>query len=224
MSTPVAPRARRGQVSRRRIPTRWVAVALAVAVLVAVGFSTRYRSVESVAASGPGPFDAAAYGARTYEAMVVPAIRRKAVELPVLVKAMTTDAEGAGRLYGVRQGDGPYTFAVKGTGTAGAVRSGLMPVTVPGLPSDTRVSLQVGPVINGTALRDAVGFITFGQFLSQVEYADAATALNDQMREKLLRHLDAPRLKGRKISFVGAFSFLTPSVVTITPVSIKEVS
>ena len=95
-------------------------------------------------------------------------------------------------------------------------------MTVPGLPPDTRVSLQVGPAVNGTALRDAVGFITFGQFLNQVEYADAATALNDQMREKLLRNLNATRLYGKEISFTGVFSFLTPSVVTITPVSIRR--
>ena len=223
MSTPVASQARGGQVPRRRIPARWIAVALAVALLAAVGFTTQYRSAESVAASGARRFDPAAYGARMYEDKVVPAIERRAVELPVLVKAMTADMKGAGKQYGVRQGNGPYTFAVKGTGTAGAVRSGLMPVTVPELPRDTRVSLQVGPIINGTALRDAVRFITFDQFLNQVEYADVATALNDQMREKLLKNLDVPGLKGKKISFVGAFSFLTPSVVTITPVSIKEI-
>ncbi|WP_436761236.1 DUF2291 family protein [Streptosporangium sp. V21-05] len=223
MSTPVASRARGGKAPRRRIPARWIAVALAVAILAAIGFSTQYRSAESVAASGPRRFDPAAYGARTYEHKIVPAVERKAVELPVLVRAMHADMEAAGKRYGVRQSNGPYAFAVRGTGTAGTVRSGLMPVTVPGLPPDTRVSLQVGPVINGTALRDAVGFIGFGQFLDQVEYADAATALNDRMREKLLKNLDVSRLKDKKISFVGAFSFLTPSVVTITPVSIKEI-
>ncbi|WP_329089872.1 MULTISPECIES: DUF2291 family protein [unclassified Streptosporangium] len=223
MSTPVASQARGGQLPRRRIPARWIAVALATALLAAIGFSTQYRPAESVAA-GPRRFDPTVYGARTYEDKVVPVVERKAVELPVLVRAMTDDMKGAEKQYGVRQGNGPYNFAVKGTGTAGAVESGLMPVAVRGLPPHTRVSLQVGPVINGTALRDVVGFITFEQFLNQVEYADAATALNDQMREKLLKHLDAPGLKGKKISFVGAFSFLTPSVVTITPVSIKETS
>ncbi|MFF3440930.1 DUF2291 family protein [Streptosporangium sp. NPDC002721] len=224
MSTPAAPRARGGQAPRRRVPVRWIAAALAVALLTAVGLSTQYRSAESVAAAGPRRFDPAAYGARMYDDRVVPAVERKAVELPVLVKAMHTGMEEAGKRYGVRHGTGPYTFAVKGTGRAGPVTSGLMHVTVPGLPPDTRVSLQVGSVINGTALRDVVGFINFGQFLNQVEYADAATALNDQMREKLLGNLDVARLEGKEISFVGAFSFLTPSVVTITPVSIKEIS
>ncbi|WP_433372492.1 DUF2291 family protein [Streptosporangium sp. CA-115845] len=221
MSTPVAAHPRGGQVPRRRIPARWVAAALAAALLAAIGFSTQYRSAESVAASGTR-FDPAAFGARTYESEVVPAIRERAVELPVLVKAMTTDKRAAERRYGVRQGNGPYNFAVRGTGRAGMAESGLMPVTVPGLPPGTRVSLQVGPAVNGTALRDAAG-IGFRRFRNQAEYAAAATALNNRLWGELLKNLDPARLNGKKISFAGAFNFLTPSVVTITPVSIKEV-
>ncbi|MFI6453736.1 DUF2291 family protein [Streptosporangium amethystogenes] len=220
MSTPAAAYARGGQAPRRRIPARWVAVALAAVLLAAIGFSTHYRSAGSVAASGPR-FDPDAFGARTYQSEVVPTIRRRAVELPMLVKTMTTDQGAANRRYGIRQGDGPYNFAVKGTGRAGVAKSGLMPVTVPDLPPGTRVSLQVGPAVNGTALRDAAG-IGFRRFRNQAEYAAAATALNNQLREKLLKNLDPAQLNGKKISFVGAFNFLTPSVVTITPVSIKE--
>ncbi|WP_326635473.1 DUF2291 domain-containing protein [Streptosporangium sp. NBC_01755] len=222
MNTPVTTHTHGGQLPRRRIPVRWVAVALAAVLLAAIGFSTHYRSVESVAASG-NRFDPAAFGARAYQSEVVPAIKRKAVELPVLVKAMTADKRAADRRYGIRHGNGPYGFAVKGTGRAGMAKSGLMPVTVPGLPPGTRVSLQVGPAVNGTALRDVAG-IGFRRFRNQAEYAAAATALNNQLWEKLLRNLYPARLNGRRISFIGAFNFLTPSVVTITPVSIKEVS
>ncbi|MEV4744928.1 DUF2291 family protein [Streptosporangium sp. NPDC049248] len=222
MSTPAAVHAHGGQAPRRRIPARWVAVALAAVLLVAIGLSTHYRSAGSVAASD-NRFDPAAFGARTYESEVVPAIRRKAVPLPELVKAMTTDQGAANRRYGIRQGNGPYNFAVRGTGRAGVAKSGLMPVTVPDLPPGTRVSLQVGPAVNGTALRDAAG-IGSRRFRDQAEYAAAATALNNQLWGRLLKNLDPARLNGKKISFVGAFGFLTPSVVTITPVSIKKVS
>ncbi|MFI6506526.1 DUF2291 family protein [Streptosporangium sp. NPDC050855] len=224
MSTPTEAQEHAGSASRRRIPARWIAAALGALLLAAIGFSTQYRSTESAAASGPKRFDPAAFGAQNYESKVVPAIEKKAVELPVLVRALAADKDAAGERYGVRQGTGPYSFAVKGTGEAGTAKSGLMPVTVPDLPEGTRVSLQVGPAINGTALRDAAGYITFGQFLNQVEYADAATALNNQMRQKLLTTLDAPSLAGKKITFVGAFSLLSPSVVTITPISIEEAS
>jgi predicted lipoprotein len=222
MSMPATTRQRGAQASGRRIPARWIAVAVAVVLLAAIGFSTRYRSPETAAAAAPKKFDPVAYGAATYESKVVPAIEKDAVALPVLMKALVADKDAAGEKYGHHQGIGLYSFPVKATGTAGEVRSGLMSVTVPGLPQGTRVSVQVGPAINGTALRDAAGFITFGQFLNQVEYADAATALNNEMRQKLLSTLDAGSLDGKKITFVGAFSPLTPTTVTVTPVSIEE--
>ncbi|MEO3858016.1 DUF2291 domain-containing protein [Acrocarpospora sp. B8E8] len=207
--------------ARRRVPAGWVATAAIVALLVAMAVSTKYRSVEAAAAAAPKGFDPAAFGAENYDAKVVPAIKSNAVELPALLKAVEEDKEAAGRKYGKRAGTGPYNFAVKGTGTAGKPTSGLLPVEVPGLPDGAKVYLQIGPAINGTALRDSVGFITFGQFVNQVDFADAATALNDQMRQKLRNGLDVAALDGKKISFTGAFTLLTPATVTITPVAIS---
>ncbi|MFD1539334.1 DUF2291 family protein [Nonomuraea guangzhouensis] len=207
--------------ARRRWPVRWIATGAVAALVVAMALSTEYRSADSASAAAPKTFDPATFGAENYEAKVVPAIQKSAVELPVLLKAITADKDAAGAKYGKRQGTSPYNFAVKATGVAGEARSGLLPVTVDGLPDGTRVSIQIGPAINGTALRDAAGYITFGQFVNQVEYADAATALNNQMRQKLLTGLDAAALKGKKIAFTGAFSLLTPATVTITPVAIS---
>jgi ABC-type branched-subunit amino acid transport system ATPase component len=48
--------------------------------------------------------------------------------------------------------------------------------------------------------------VEFGEFTNQVEYADAATALNDEMREQVLADLDPASLAGKKVSFVGAVS------------------
>jgi ABC-type glutathione transport system ATPase component len=70
------------------------------------------------------------------------------------------------------------------------------------------VSLQVGPAINGTAIRDAAGFINFNQFVNQVDFADAATALNSEVKAKVLKGIDPKSLKGKKVSFTGAFTAL----------------
>ncbi|MGP4101413.1 DUF2291 family protein [Nonomuraea sp. KM90] len=207
--------------ARRRVPARWIAAAAVAALVVLMAVDTEYRTAETAAAAAPAKFDPAAFGAQNYEAKVVPAIKQSAVDLPVLLKALAGDKDAAGQKYGKRQGTGPYTFAVKGRGEAGKARSGLLPVTVEGVPDGTRVSLQIGPAINGTALRDAAGFITFGQFTNQVEYADAATALNNELRAKLLNGLDVAALDGKEITFTGAFTLLTPQTVTITPVEIS---
>ncbi|MGI5290049.1 DUF2291 family protein [Nonomuraea polychroma] len=208
-------------IGRRRVPARWIAAAAVAVLVVLMAVDTEYRTAETAAAAAPKKFDPAAFGAQNYQTKVVPAIQAAAVDLPALLKAVADDKDAAGQKYGKRQGTGPYTFAVKATGKAGQAKSGLLPVTVKGLPDDTRVSLQIGPAINGTALRDAARFITFGQFTNQVEYADAATALNNEMRDKLLTGLDVAALDGKEISFAGAFTLLTPQTVTITPVAIS---
>lgn len=199
---------------------RWIGLAAVAALVLAILFGTEYRPLDAPSAGEAQKFDPARYGADTYQSKVVPAIQQSATPLPDLFAALTADKEAAGREYGHRQGTGPYSFAVKGEGVAGKTTGSLMLVTGTGLPAQTRVSLQVGPAVNGTALRDAAGFIAFGQFLNQVEYADAATALNNQMRASVLADLNPAELEGERITFTGAFSFVTPSVITITPIEI----
>ncbi|GAA1018256.1 hypothetical protein Aple_034610 [Acrocarpospora pleiomorpha] len=194
-------------------------IALAL-LIIAIVAATTYRSDSAPRAEEAEKFNPAGYGAETYEPKVVPAIQQKAVDLVTLQKAIAADPDAAGQQYGNREGTGPYSYAVTVTGTAGAAESGLLPVTVPDV-GKTRVSVQIGPAINGTALRDAVGFIEFGQFTNQVEYADAGTALNDQVKSKVLASLDVASLKDKKITVVGAMTPLTADVLTITPISIE---
>ena len=131
------------------------------------------------------------------------------------------DPEAAGEKYGTRQGSSPYTYAVSLTGTAEKLEGALLRMTVPGLPGATTVSVQVGPAINGTALRDANGLITFNDFVNQVDYADVATALNNEMKKDLLRDLDPRSIVGKQITVIGATAPLNPELVTVTPVSIE---
>ena len=70
-------------------------------------------------------------------------------------------------------------------------------------------------------LRDATGLVSFNDFVNQVEYADAATALNNEMKKDLLDGLDPASLAGKQVTVVGATAPLNPEVITITPVSIE---
>ncbi|MFF0224241.1 DUF2291 family protein [Streptomyces sp. NPDC004629] len=214
-----------GDSARRRNPItlgRGSLIALVV-VLAAMLASTTYRSDSQGAPGQAAKFDAAKYGAATYKPKVVPAIQKNAVDIAVLHKALAADGTAAGKKYGHRDGTGLYSYAVTLTGTAGKAASGLLPVTVPGL-GKARVAVQIGPAVNGTALRDASGFIRFGQFVNQVDYADAGTALNNQMKATLLAHVDAASLQGKKVTVVGATSPLTADLLTVTPISIESAS
>lgn len=204
----------------RRISPRIVGIALAAVVVLAMALDTTYKKPGETTATGRAAFDPAEYGGETFPKAVA-ALEKSAVPIETLVPALVNDQEAASRRYGKRQGTSPYSFSTSGEGVAGKVEAGLMEVKVKGLPKSTRVSLQVGPAINGTAVRDAVGFIEFGQFVNQVEYAGAATALNDQVKAKVLKGIDTAGLEGKRVSFVGAFSLVTPSVITITPVKLE---
>jgi predicted lipoprotein len=207
--------------ARRRLSPRWIGIALVVVVVAAMALDTTYKKAGETTATGREAFDPARYGAETYPKAAA-AIEDAAVPLPKLAAAMRRDLDAAGDQYGKRQGTSPYSFSTSGEGVAGKTEGGLMRVRVKGVPERTTVSVQVGPAINGTALRDAAGFIEFGQFTNQVEYAGAATALNDQVKQKVLAGVDADALEGRRVSFAGAFSSVTPEVITITPVKLEQ--
>jgi predicted lipoprotein len=66
------------------------------------------------------------------------------------------------------------------------------------------VAIQIGPVMRGTALRDASTFIQFSDFTNQSDYAAAATALNDYALRTVIAPLPLETLPGRTVTFIGA--------------------
>jgi len=208
-------------VPRRRLSPRVVLAVLAVIVIVAMALDTTWKKGPvKVTASGREAFSAAKYGRDTYP-KVSAAITKSAVPLPTLVAALRKDQDAASKQYGHREGSSPPGFATSGEGVAGKVENGLMEVRVAGVPESTRVSIQVGPALNGTALRDGTGTIHFGQFINQVDYASAGTALNNEVKARVLKGFDADAARGKRVKFVGAFALLTPSVITVTPVQLQ---
>ena len=121
--------------------------------------------------------------------------------------ALEKDADAAGEQYGVRQGASPYNFAVRGEGTAEqGRREHAASSRSRACRSDVTVSLQIGPAINGSALRDASGLFDFNDFLNQVDYAGAGTALNNEVKTQVLKDLDRDALDGKTVKFLGAFT------------------
>ena len=208
------PRADKG----RRIPTKAVLWALVALVLVVLAIDTSYQDADKPVAGAREKFDVDKFGAENFPKLV-PEIEQNATELTVLLPALEADQEAASEKYGRRQGQSPYNFPVRGEGVAGKPESGILPIEVKGV-KDASVSMQIGPAINGTALRDVASFIKFDQFVNQVDYADAATALNNQVKAKVLKGIDPQGLDGKTVSFTGAFTQLVPNSVTVTPVKL----
>lgn len=204
---------------------RLVKVVLLVALLAAMGLDTTWRSDTEQTAAERDKFDPKTFAEETYESEVVPAVLEKAVPLPELLEAFAEDPEAAGEEYGERPGSASsFSFAVEATAVAGPTEGSLMQLQLDEPFADTRVSIQVGPAINGSALRDAVGLFEFGDFVNQVEYADAAAALNTKVKQTVLADVDPAQLEGTSVHVVGAVTLLTPDTVTITPVVLEPAS
>ena len=201
---------------------RWlIAVVPIVAVLVGAAFSVTPVS-KAQTASQSTEFVASTWAAKEYPKTVEPYVTAKAVDLATLLSALSSDAKAAEKQYGHNAGSGSgYAFPVKLTGTAGDDSNGLVPLKVPGVPGKWLVSLQVGPAINGSALRDVSGKIAFGSFANQIDYQNAALALNDQVKKKVLSKVDPSSLKGKTVEVVGAFAEgANPDFVGIVPTSV----
>lgn len=70
----------------------------------------------------------------------------------------------------------------------------------------TEADVQIGPVLRGTAIRDALPFVRFSDFTNQIDYAKVASALNARVLEGPLAAIDARGLHGRSVRVVGALT------------------
>lgn len=195
---------------------RIVASAAVLIVLAAMALDTKIVRIGSTDDAKVGVFSAADYGATEFP-KVKAGVEERAVDAATLAAAIAQDRPAAEKTYGVSAGTGAV-MSVKLTGVFGEAKSGIYDVKVEGIPDTVRVRVQTGPAINGTELRDATGTIAFGQFTNQIEYQDAGSALNNQLKKDVLAQIDTSQLTGRTVSLIGAFKLINPKNWLITPV------
>ncbi|MWV58925.1 DUF2291 family protein [Rathayibacter sp. VKM Ac-2754] len=208
--------------SRRSLRPWMVIAALALVVLVGAAFNVKVVSTSDAdAAETQGQLDPAAYAADRFDDIVAQ-VEEEAVPLPELLTQLAGGADEAD--FGNTSGaSSAYAFPVTFTAVAGAATPPILPVTVEGVPAETTVQVQVGPALNGTALRDVTGEISFNEFTNQLEYQNVSTQLNDLVRSDVLADFDAAAAAGQTIEVTGAFLRVNPNLVSIVPVSIEVV-
>ncbi|MGI2033487.1 DUF2291 family protein [Rhizobium panacihumi] len=161
----------------------------------------------------------------TFDAKLVPALSEKAVDLTSLREAIKGGLDKAGESHGLKVGGagGGWNFPVKGSGSVieenRASKAAIAEIDIDG-DGTADATLQLGPVVKGSALRDTTGLYDFSTFRDQIEYAKLGRALNDKAVSKL-PSADAP-LKGKRVDFLGAVVIRSASEKPlIMPVSIK---
>jgi predicted lipoprotein len=215
-------------VSSRR---PFVIVLVLAAVLAGCGRVPGVYVYESDSGGAPGgaasATDAKTYVTDAWASKIVPTVHDKAAEITTVAAAIAEDPDAAGKQYGHQAGTGsPYAFMVKGSGTVTkvdtSVPTGPMTVEIPqpgGKP--LTVAIATGPVIAGTAIRDAVGFISFGDFTNQIEYADVANQINNKVKTDVIAKVDLGTATGREVTFYGAFAALAGGQIFPVPTELR---
>lgn len=204
--------------SRSRSKRNVIAGLIVAAVIGAMALDTKVVKVGSEASA-----DAQGFSARIYGPKMFPIIRQdvevRATDAVTLAEALKANRQSALQKYGV--GDTMPIVAVRFEGRVGEGKSGIFSVNVAGLPPELKVRLQTGPVLTGTELRDATGKIAFGDFTNQIEYQNAAMAINQALKATLLDKLDRSTLSGKQVAVVGVFRLLNPNNWLVVPVSLE---
>jgi predicted lipoprotein len=184
------------------------------------------KGTGSIAASS-SDLNPTRYVAAYWQSKILPTVKRSAVDLPTLLASLKRDPGATAKRYGnVATLGGEPTFLVKGSGR-------IVSVNTSGIPSEAGLALgadkaaaaylQLGPILTGTDVRDAMPFINFNQFADQVTYSEVATAINKRIETTTLDKLDDATLKGKHVDFTGAFTrgpgkpLITPVTVEVTP-------
>lgn len=205
-------------VKKRTIRPWMIAVAVGLVVLVAAALSTKVVTIEEAeAAESVGRFDPVEYADARFGNEIVPQVEGDAVDLATLLGDLEGGADEAD--FGNTPGAGSsYSFPVEFTGVAGAPNGSILPVTVEGVPAGVTVQVQIGPAINGTALRDVTGTVSFNEFTNQLEFQEVATEFNNRVRTGVLSGVDPAQLEGRAVHVVGAYTRVNPALVSVVPI------
>jgi len=164
----------------------WIVTIVVAAAWLAI---TRPWTIQPIADSSRGSFDARAYVAHVWDARAMPLLRSRAVPLRPLPAGMLTR---------------PTPVTIDGVVLDVDTSSRVGTAAIDVVPPDGRPDalLMVGPVFRGTALRDALDFVQFTDFTNQIQFAAVGTALNERALASL-GDIDLSSVKGRHVHVLG---------------------
>ena len=218
-SETAAPTLRSRPARRLRSALLAVVIVTASVVLLARGITVVPDSeVADTDLAGNPAFSAKQYVNALWASKVLPLVQDKATDIATVLGAIDKNPDAAGKQYGHRPmaGNGPWNFVVHGDATIKAAETTLRHATLTVEIGGHDVALQIGPVIFGTALRDALPFVSFEQVVNQIQFAQVSRELNDRATATARAGLDVAKLvPGAHIAFAGAMSGGSPLQVTV---------
>lgn len=191
---------------RKKTRNRLIGAALAVVVVVAMIASTKFFTPEELAEALPKPFDPPAVAAELFEKANTE-LSDKAKPLGEVVTAVQADPKAAAEKYeAVAPNESTWVFPVTATGTVTEAGDDSLRVKVDGVPDETAVIVPLDTAIQGTAIRDAMGF-KFADAPGQTDYQYVGDELKKLMQAAVQKEISDPAsLKGKKVTVLGVIS------------------
>ena len=212
----------------RRFSLRRLVLALALVVLVvAMVLCTKFLTPTELASIAPKPFDPAATAEDLYSG-AQSELPGEASELGKVVPALQQDPKSAADTYkAVSPGENSYVFPVRTTAKVVSATDASLRLQVDGVPSQTPVIVPLTTAVNGSPLRDAMGF-KFADAPSQTQYQYVA----DEMKKLVLADLesslsDPTSLEGKEVEVVGVVAVTVTGgspVPRAKPVNVQPLS
>jgi predicted lipoprotein len=214
--------------------SRWLQCLLALLVGLALASCRLVATADVPALAKGGSSNAAAADfdpdkmvASMWSTKVVPYFEKKSGSLAEVreLAAKSPDEAGAKFGYRAKSEDTPWTLMVKFEGVIVAAdtesRASTISVDTSGQGKPEAV-VQIGPAMRGTAIRDALDFVSFGDFTNQIDFARFGKAFNTYVNQTALEKLPRTDLVGRKVTVLGAYPFVSAAEVPlVTPVELN---
>ena len=218
-----------------------VTIIVALAVLIFLGLAGRYgftvvKIEDAEKAVQSEAFNPVAYVDGIWDSQLIPTFNEKAVELSQILSEIEVGADGTAskeslvpiaQRYGLITVGEAHVYMVKGSGKITNINTetslGTIEVALDGYDGPIKVLIYVGTRIpsDETSVRDAVGFINFGDFKEQTEYGKAGQEINKRVLSEVLGNVEKNSLEGKTISFKGAFNIRTFNLIQI---NVKEIN
>jgi len=210
---------------------RWTGLAFTIVASLALGScrliaTADVKTISEAGVNNGVVFDPDKQVAAIWSSKVQPYFEQKAGAFTDVRDLAAKSPDEAGAKYGYRaKSDGaPWTVMVKLEGVIVAAntesRAATLSLDATGQ-GKTDATVQIGPALRGTAIRDALDFVSFNDFTNQIDFARFGKAFNVYVNRAVLQALPRENLVGRKATVLGAYVLGAPGdAPLVTPVEI----
>ncbi len=173
------------------------------------------------------------YTLDNWDSRILPTIRERAVDAPLLLSLAVADLQSAGAQYGSRANEtSAWSFCVKGTARVIEIENADKPnrtnllLDAPPYDGIADYKLHYGRVFPSNiknAIRDGVGFLKLDDFANQVEFADLTTVFNNKVKDGIILAQSPENYLNKTLEFYGCISLQKTDAASLVIVPVEVI-